>query len=155
MSFLFSIHYRNHDTLKRLANFDVHFTTQCQYHRSYVLCHLHTGFQFLVYHFFLILREFSQMNRNHIITSCSSDQIRIQTIGIERRNRRHQLRNCFKASIQCLISRQFILSKFTAPETFTVQTNIPVRQIVIDKVRDQTSCLSRFIFIIASIYFLD
>ena len=154
MSFLLFIYHRNHDTLQRLAYLDIHFAAQCQYHRCNILCHLHAGFQFLVYHFFLIFREFGKMDRNYIVASCCCNQVSIQPVCIERRYRSHQFGNCFETSVQCLISRQFILCKFTTPETFTIQANIPVGQIIIHKIRNQTSCLCRFIFIIACIYLL-
>ena len=92
------------------------------------------------------------MDRHNIITSCRCNQVCVQPVGIERSYRRHQFSHCLKTYIQCLVCRQFILCKFTTPETFTIQTNVPIGQIIIHKVGNQTSSLCRLIFIITGIY---
>ena len=98
--FLLFVHHRNHDTLQRLAHFDIDFTAQCQYHRSNILSHLHTRFQFSVYQCLITFRELGQVYRNHGVTTCNGNQICIQTVGIERSDRCHQPSHCFHCKLQ-------------------------------------------------------
>ena len=152
MTFLLFIDYRNHDALQRLAHLDVHLTAQGQYHGSNILSHPHTGFQFLVYQTFVRFGEVRQVYRYHMVTFRHLNQVHIQAVGIERSNRSHQFRHRFQTSVQSLVSRQFVLRHRASPETFPVQAHIPVAQVIVYKVCNQTSCLCRFVIIEASIY---
>ena len=155
MLFLCFVYHRNHDTLQRLTHLDVHLTAQSQYHRSNILCHLHTGFQFRIDQAFVGYRELGKVYRNHLVASGHANQVHIQTVGIERSNRCHQFGYGLQASVECLISRQLIGRHGTAPETFTVQTHVPVTQVIVYKVGNQTSGLGRFVIRKASIHVLD
>ena len=84
------------------------------------------------------------MYRSSISSGCRS-KVCIEPIGIERRNRSHELGNCFEASIKRLICRQFIFRHRSTPEAFTVQPNIPVTEIVIYKIRYSPPCTSRLV----------
>ncbi len=154
MCTLFFIHYRYHDALKRLADFDVHLAAQCQYHGSDVLCHLHADFQFLVYHFLLIFGELGKVYGNHIVASRSCNQVGIEHISIERSDGCHQLSHGFEACIECLECRELVLRHTTAPETFAVQADIPVGEVVVHEFGNETSCFRGLVFIVAGIHVL-
>ena len=149
------IYHRNHDTLQRLTNLDVDLTTQSQYHRSHILCHLHTSFQFCINQVFIGYRELGKVNRYYLVTSGHCNQIHVQTVCIERSNRCHQLSYRFQASVQGLVSRQLISWHGTTPETFTVQAHVPVTQVIVYKVCNQTASLCRFVIGKASIHILN
>ena len=118
------------------------------------MCHLHADFQFLVYHFLLIFGELGKVYGNHIVASRSCNQVRIQHVGIERSNGRHQLGYSFQAGIECLECRKLVLRHTATPETFAVQTNVPVGEIVVHKLRNETSCFRGLVFIVAGIHVL-
>ena len=71
-------------------------------------------------------------------------QVLVQLICIERSKRSEQLGNGLQTEIECLVSAQLIRTHLFAPETFTVQTNIPVTEVVVHERIDQTSSLGRF-----------
>ena len=119
---------RYHDALQRLANLDVHLTTQGQNHRSNLLGHLHTHLQVLVDERFISNGESVQMNGVFLAT-----KILVQLVCIERRKRSQQFRYRHKASVEGLVGRTLVGTHFLAPEAFTVQAYKPVTEVVVDK----------------------
>ena len=116
--------------------------------------HLHTGFQFLVYHFLLILGELGKVYGNDVVASGNFGQVGIEHISIERSDGCHQLSHGFEACIECLECRELVLRHTTAPETFAVQADIPVGEVVIHEFGNETSRLCGFVFIVAGIHVL-
>ena len=57
----------------------------------------------------------------------------IEFVGIEWSKRSQEFRHRHQAGIKRLISRKLVFTHLCAPETFTVQTHIPITQIVVDK----------------------
>ena len=94
------------------------------------------------------------MYRFNLFFSCYIYQIHKQLIRIKWRKRRKQFGNNFQTCIQCLICAQFICAHFFAPETFSVKTNIPIAQVIINKRFYQASGFCRIIIIHFSVHIL-
>ena len=94
------------------------------------------------------------MNGDNVVASGSCRQVRIEHIGIERSNRRHQFGYGFQTRIERLERGQLILRHAAAPETFTVQADVPVGEIVVHEVRNQSSGFGRLVFVVAVIHIL-
>ena len=141
---------RNHDGLQRLTHLDVHLTTQRQHHRGNLLGHLHTSLEVLVDQTLVSYGEAIQMNRVLLTT-----QILIQLVGIERSKRSQQLSYRHQASIERIVSRTLVVAHFLTPETFAVQTDIPVREVVIDEGVNQSACSCGIIAVQFSRYLLN
>ena len=57
--------------------------------------------------------------------------------------------------IERIISGEFVVTHFLAPEAFTVQTHIPVAEVVVDECIDQTAGTGRVIAIEFTTHTLD
>ena len=82
-------------------------------------------------------------------------KILIQLVSIERCKRSQQLGDCHQTSIKCLISRELILTHLLTPETFAVQTNEPVTQVVVDESIYQSACTCGIVSVELSLHTLD
>ena len=119
--FLFIVYRRNHDLLQWLTNLDIYFSTKRKYHRRYFLCHSHPFFEVNVNERFYNRREHLKMNR-----LLFASQVMIQFVGIERCKRCKKLGNCHQTCIKSRIGCKLIIAHLLAPETLSVQTNIPI-----------------------------
>ena len=88
-------------------------------------------------------------------TISHSGEVAIELIGKEWRNRRNEESYGFKASVECLICRQFVGSHFSCPEALAVESHIPVAEIVADEVGDCAGSLCRLIVFKLAIDFSD
>ena len=67
-------------------------------------------------------------------------QVVIQLVCIEWSEWSQELSHCHQTGIESLVSTQLILAHLLTPETFTVQTNVPVREVIVDECIDETAC---------------
>ena len=128
MLFLFNINGRNHNLSQWLTHLDVYLTTQGKGHRGNLLCHTHSDFEVGINGLLVSYWEIVEMHAFQF-----ASQVMIEFVGIERGKRSQQFRHRHQAGIKRLISRKLVFAHLCAPETFTVQTHIPVAQIVVDK----------------------
>ena len=77
--------------------------------------------------------------------SVGAGQIAPQAVGKERCYRSHQFADSQQALIKSLIGSQLVGVHFSAPETFAVETYIPVRQIVDDEIADSARGTGGFV----------
>ena len=80
-------------------------------------------------------------------------QVAIEAIGKERCNRCHQFAGSQETSIERLVSAQLILRHRTGPEAFTIQTHIPIREVVGNESIDQATGFRRLIIVQSCRYF--
>ena len=66
-------------------------------------------------------------------------EVEIQLVGIEWGERSQQFGHCFKASIQRLVSAELVLAHLLTPETFAIEANIPVTEVVVHKSINQSA----------------
>ena len=69
-----------------------------------------------------------------------ASQVLIQLVGIERCKGSQQLADSHQTGVKRLIGRALVVTHLLAPETFAVQADIPVGQVVIDEGVNQSSC---------------
>ena len=89
------------------------------------------------------------------MASAEGVQVGEDTVADKRRERRSQLRNGLQTGIERLVSGQFIFGKFAAPETFSVQAHVPVRQVFADEFLDGASRRRRIIIFERVRYLFD
>ena len=70
-------------------------------------------------------------------------QVLIQLVGIERSEGSQQTGNGHQTGVECVVGRALVVAHILTPETFAVQTNIPVRQVIVDKGIDESACTGR------------
>ena len=80
-----------------------------------------------------------------LVTLCHLIEVLEELVGIERRNRGYEARQCLNAGVEGLISRELVLCHTTSPEAFLIQADIPVGELVHHKVLYQTTCWSHVI----------
>ena len=135
MSLLGCIYGRNHNLLEWLAHLDVHLAAQCQYHGGNLLGDGHALLQVVVDGCLVGYWEVVQVNALQLAT-----QVVIQLVGIEWSERSQEFGNGHQTSIERLVSAELILAHLLAPETFAVQANVPVGEVVVDESVDQATC---------------
>ena len=64
-------------------------------------------------------------------------------VGIEWRKRREEFGNGHQAGVEGLISTQFVGTHFLTPETLSVQTDIPVGEVVVDEGVNESASAGR------------
>ena len=94
------------------------------------------------------------MNACHILTPCAMDEVHEEAVCIEWSDRSNEFGDSFQTNIECLISRKLVCIHFSTPETLTVQTHIPVGEIVDDESLNKTSCTGWLIIIEAFLHVL-
>ena len=134
MCLLYIIYGRNHDLLQWLANLDVHLAAQCQYHGSNLLGDGHTLLQVGIDSSLIGYRELVEVYALQLAA-----HVVIQLVCIEWSKWCQELSHCHQAAIESLVSTQLILAHLLTPETFTVQTNVPVREVIVDECIDETT----------------
>ena len=125
---------RNHQRLQRLLHGNAFLLTQWQHDGGNALGNAHTLFEVFINESSIELREFIQMDAIQ-----SATEVFIQLVGKERSERSQQLGNGHQALVQGLISSQLVVVHLLAPEALLVQTNIPVREVFVDKSIDESS----------------
>ena len=125
---------RNHQRLQRLLHGNAFLLTQRQYDGGNALSNAHTLFKVFIDESGVEFGEFIQMNAIQGAT-----EVLIQLVGKEWSERRQQLGNSHQTLIQGLISSQLVVVHLLTPETLLVQTNVPVREVFIDKSIDESS----------------
>ena len=80
----------------------------------------------------------------------STAEVFIHLVGKEGCKRCQQFGHGHQALVQRLIGGQLVVVHLLAPETFLIQTNIPVRQVFIHKGVDESACTGR----IKAVHFL-
>ncbi len=147
------VKHRYHQCGKRLTHADIHLTAQCEHHRRDILGEFHPLLKLLVA--LSGYREQSQMNRCSLVAESHRSEVSVKAVGEERRNRSHEQCDRLKARIQGLISREFILIHFSAPEAFAVEAHIPVAEIVIDKIIYGAGSLGGLVIVKRLLHFTD
>src|SRR5574344_3166725 len=66
-------------------------------------------------------------------------EVEPQSFTVERCNRSRKQGYAPECFVQCLVSGKFVLCKTGAPEAFLVESDVPVGQVVADKVLDKTA----------------
>ena len=82
-------------------------------------------------------------------------EVVIELIGKERRKRSQHLAYGHKAGVERLVSAELVLAHLLTPETFTVQTYVPVAEVVIDEGIDEAASTGRVIAIELCLYTFD
>ena len=113
-------------------------------HRGDGLRHTHAALEFAVDKTLVSYRELSQVNRLCALKLVYAE-IAVELIGKERSERSEQLSDSLKTSIESLISSQLVLRHVCAPETFAVKTNVPVAEVVVHEVDDETTGACRVV----------
>ena len=134
MLLLVGIDGRNHNLLKRLAHLDVHLTTQCKHHRGDALSHFHASLEVEVDGSFVGNGEYVEVHAIALAT-----QVLIELVGIEGCKRREQFGNGHQTGVERLIGRALVVAHLLTPEAFAVEAHIPVREIVVDKLVDESA----------------
>ena len=134
MCLLYIIYGRNHNLLQWLTNLDVHLAAQCQYHRSNLLGDGHTLLQVGIDSSLISYWELIQVYALQLAA-----QVVIQLVCIEWSEWSQELSHCHQTGIESLVSTQLILAHLLTPETFTVQTNVPVREVIVYESVDETA----------------
>ena len=124
----------NHDLSKWLAHFDVHLTAQSQHHGGDALSHVHACFEVGVYVCHVRNNPFVKVYALFL-----PPKVVIELVSIERSERCEQLCHRHKAGVQRIVSTAFVAAHLLSPEAFTVQTHVPVAQIVVHKAVYQSS----------------
>ena len=132
---------RDDRLLQRLTHVLLGAFTQTENHTGGLLCQVHLTLKVEVDERFVGFRPLAQVNG-------LTYQVAIETIGIERRIRRHQLGYGLQTGVQRLIRCLLVGIHLAAPETFAVQTYVPVAQVILYEVRDSTTGFGWFIRLI-------
>ena len=82
-------------------------------------------------------------------------QIAVEAVGIERRVRCHKLGNGLEAGVESCVRCLFVSIHLSAPKTLAVEAHVPVREIVLYKIRDSSSGFGRFVCLVRLSDFLD
>ena len=85
-------------------------------------------------------------------TARHRNQVRIESVGVERSQRRHQTGHGLQACIQTLVCTQFVLRHTVAPETLAVQAYIPVRKVIDDEIFYQATGFGQVIVLITFVH---
>lgn len=70
------------------------------------------------------------MNRTVGMTAAHGIQVGEDAVGHEGREGRGESRHGLQAGIKSLVSGEFVIAHAAAPETFAVQANVPVREVL-------------------------
>ena len=81
-------------------------------------------------------------------------EVAVELISKERSERSEQLSHGLKTSIESLISSQLVLRHVCTPETFAVKTNVPVAEVVVHEVDDETTGACRVVVLHLLCYIL-
>ena len=134
MLLLVSIDGRNHDLLKRLAHLDVHLAAQGEHHRSDALGHLHASFEVEVDGSLIDGGELVEM---HAVALAA--EVLVELVGIEGCEGSQEFGNGHQAGVERLVGRALVVAHLLAPEAFAVESHVPVGEVVVDKLVDESS----------------
>ena len=134
MLLLVGIDGRNHNLLKRLAHLDVHLTTQGEHHRGDALSHLHASLEVEVDGCLVGNGEHVEMHAIALTT-----QVLIELVGIEGCKGREQFGYGHQTGVERLIGRALVVAHLLTPEAFAVEAHIPVGEIVVDELVDESA----------------
>ena len=149
------VQHGHHSLHQRLAHLDIDLTTQRKNHRRELLSQRHHLLQIAINQLLVSYGERRQVYRRICVATAHCIQIAEDTIRDERRERSRQLNNGFEAGVESLVCRQLILGHTTAPETLTIQTYVPVREVLAHKLLNHTCRRRRVVTLQALRYVLN
>ena len=130
----------HHSLHQRLAHLDINLTTQRQNHRREFLCERHHLLQVTINQLLVSYGERRQVYRRICVATAHCIQVAEDAIRDERSKRSRQLNDGLEAGVESLVCCQLILGHTTTPKTLTVQTYVPVREVLAHELLNHTSC---------------
>ena len=77
------------------------------------------------------------------VFACCCVQVAEQLVSIEWCDRCDETAQGVETSVECLISTEFIGSHFASPETWLVETDVPIAEEIDHEALDESSCWCR------------
>ena len=140
--------------LQRLTDVLLGAFAQAQNHRGRLLCQGHLTLKGLVDGISVGYRPLAQVHALFALLAGSTRQVTIEAVGVERSIGRHQLGYGLEACIERQVRRLFVGIHLAAPETLAVQANVPVTEVILHKIRDESACLRRLVSLVVSSHLL-
>ena len=142
MASLLVIDSRYHYLRQWLTDLDVDLTAQGKNHTRNLLCHIHACLEVCVDSLSVDGRPLIEMYALQLTA-----EVMVELVGKERRKRREEFVDNHQTGVECVVGRAFVGAHLLTPEALTVQTHIPVGQVVVDEGVDETAGACRVVVV--------